>query len=691
MSDAPTDGEPDLATRLDRIAGELAGLPAQIDALGSSMTEIRVRLAGVGDVDDRLNRVEQLVTAIARELAQPKPAPTGPGDERLAAIEAAVAAVGDAFAPVATTIRATQDRVAMVVSSTEGLARAMDTFASRAEHHASETAAVTDAALTALTQRLDAATRAPRDDSALMTAVGDAVEAARAASAATAALGDGIVADHARSIDSLTTEVGARIDRLTAELDGRIAQFVSAMSDRLDALGPEVVGALTELPAALGDVVGDFADDVRRTASDAATSAGLAAAEASIAAAEAAGEAILTDQDARADALIDQITGAIDTSGARHADAVSSLRAALDGLRSTLSTELAPLPTALEELRTALTTALTTELATLPTALEEMRTALATELATLPTALEEARGDLATDVATAVVEAGRDEHQALMSAALASLDRAAMSAQANVERATDAALGALLAAVDARLEGATRAAVSDVTIEAIGTLIDGATTTIADEVRTATEGIRAPAPPAPAGPDVTELAEELERRTSDLVRASVAEAIEEAIEASIAPTLRSAGRAIADAAADAAAEAATEGAGRAVIDTDAIADNTAASLADAVASIEEIVRQALSVRALSSHRPPEGQEMTAAMMSAVAASLDEFALRVEGDLDRMGTRLAALAEVLEQLIEESAARRRNAGQGAVELLRVVASERAAARKPRRRSGGRAAR
>jgi hypothetical protein len=65
------------------------------------------------------------------------------------------------------------------------------------------------------------------------------------------------------------------------------------------------------------------------------------------------------------------------------------------------------------------------------------------------------------------------------------------------------------------------------------------------------------------------------------------------------------------------------------------------------------------------------------MVTAVAATLDEFGIRVESGLDAMGLRIESLADIVEQVVatvEDLMSRRRGASTEAITLLRQVAAE-----------------
>ena len=74
---------------------------------------------------------------------------------------------------------------------------------------------------------------------------------------------------------------------------------------------------------------------------------------------------------------------------------------------------------------------------------------------------------------------------------------------------------------------------------------------------------------------------------------------------------------------------------------------------------------------------PPAPELTAGLVSAVAATLDEFGTRVDHDLDTMADRLERLSDVLEQVVaavDDVTARRRGTPSDAIVMLRQVAAE-----------------
>jgi DNA anti-recombination protein RmuC len=73
----------------------------------------------------------------------------------------------------------------------------------------------------------------------------------------------------------------------------------------------------------------------------------------------------------------------------------------------------------------------------------------------------------------------------------------------------------------------------------------------------------------------------------------------------------------------------------------------------------------------------EMPDITAAMVSAVAASLQDFGGKVQRDLDSMGMRLEKLSEILDRavtVLSSMGSRRRDGQTEALALLRQVADE-----------------
>lgn len=690
VSDAPNDRDRDLTARA--LPAEIVGLPTQLHAIGAAMTEIRMELGSLRSVDDRLDRMEELITAIGRQLNQDaetqrllastlaeldqrvqsegsgrSDAAAGETEQRLARIEDTVGHLAESIEPLSNAVYATQDRVALVVSSGESLARAIN-------------------AIGATLQPGDAGP--PFDPSALTVEVLSGTEAAltRALDALSTSLRDDQDARFAALTETITSDDTRPAGPGTDHLDVAIGKATAATAD----LAVRLEGALDELAGQIAvDVVTAISEPLRQVAMDAATQAGVAVAEGSIAAAEVASEAILAEQEVKIAHLADMISRVQEVVGSR-ADATQASIEALTPAVDRLVRQL-------DQIRR--TTAAESDLGPTLRQIEASIQAFQSRAGEDEDRLE---AGITAGVVAASREAVESTGQMVIASALASFERTAMTTQSDLERATDAALDALLAAVDARLTGAVLSG-EDALAESIGNLFANAQLAFDGQLTGSTRGpdpaeiartasraavtaaltYATDAVPETARSVAELVAVHLEGATTDAVRAAVVEAVDAAVEASISPALRAAGQSIAIAVTDAVTDATAETAGQTAVDTDAIVAATTETVSEAMTAMEETVRQAISIRSVQATRPPEGQEIAAAMMTAVAESLNELGTNVQADLDAMNSRLAALAAVLEALVEETAARRRGPRTGTLDLLRQVAAEAPDAPKPRR--------
>jgi hypothetical protein len=107
----------------------------------------------------------------------------------------------------------------------------------------------------------------------------------------------------------------------------------------------------------------------------------------------------------------------------------------------------------------------------------------------------------------------------------------------------------------------------------------------------------------------------------------------------------------------------------------AVAEAVTSAVADAVGTGLESLTSTLDTTV--NRVAPSTPDLTAGMVSAVAATLDEFGTRVDHDLDTMADRLERLSDVLERVVvtvDEVVSRRRGVPSEAIVLLRQVAAE-----------------
>jgi hypothetical protein len=183
---------------------------------------------------------------------------------------------------------------------------------------------------------------------------------------------------------------------------------------------------------------------------------------------------------------------------------------------------------------------------------------------------------------------------------------------------------------------------------------------------------------APGGPVVSNLRPAVQVAVDAVLSARLQEAVDgvlagrlsTAIDAVMGPrvqaTVEAARLATADATADVVSAAATRAAGAAA---QAAADATTALLSQ------------------GGHAALDTSAISAGVTRAVAATLDEFGVRVDRDIDALDARIQSLATILEDVVaavQDTLSRRRGASTEALDLLRQVAAEQA---QPRLRGGG----